>query len=155
MKRHRAVLRLIGVFKLLKGLLLGAAAIAASLALKHGDVGELIIRWARVVHVAPGNPHLQTLLEKASSSHGELKLLPIVFGIYSAMFLTEGVGLLLVQHWAEWMTVITTAGLIPIEVFEIYRRFTSVRVAIFAINVAIAIYLVRNLLRDGESVTTT
>ncbi len=70
------------------------------------------------------------------------------------MFLTEGVGLMLLKHWAEWMTVLTTAGLIPIEVFEIYRRFTSIRLTIFAINVAIAVYLVRNLTQPrGEKLT--
>jgi uncharacterized membrane protein (DUF2068 family) len=149
MKEHQTVLRLIGVFKLLKGILLAAAAIAA-LKLLHRDVGEVILEWAGRLHVAPGNPHLQRLLVKVYSSHRELKFIPIVFGIYSAMFLTEGVGLVLARPWAEWMTVITTSGLIPIEVFELYRRFTSLKLAIFAINVAIAIYLVRNLIKPQD-----
>ena len=82
MNRHASVLRLIGAFKLFKGDSSGAAAIAA-LRLLHRDIGEVIIRWALRLHVSPGNPHVQELLAKVYSSHGELKLLPIVFALYT------------------------------------------------------------------------
>ena len=37
--------------------------------------------------------------------------------IYAELFLTEGIGLWLEQRWAEWLTVIITSALIPIEIY--------------------------------------
>ena len=144
MDDRTTVLRLIGAFKLFKAILLAAAAVAA-MRLLHRDIGEVIMRWALRLHFSPGNRHLQSLLAQFYSSPRELKLLPIVLSAYSAVFFVEGIGLILLQYWAEWVTVLTTAGLMPIELLEIYRRFTSLRLAIFAINLAIVVYLLRNL----------
>lgn len=144
--REQMLLRLIGVVKLLKGFLLAVASIAA-LRLIHRDVGDVIIQWAHRLHIAPGNRHLQFLLSKLSVTHRELRLLAIAFAAYSAMFTTEGIGLLLLKPWAEWMTVFTTAGLIPFEIYELMRSVTLLKLFVFAVNVAIAVYLVRNLTR--------
>jgi uncharacterized membrane protein (DUF2068 family) len=57
------------------------------------------------------------------------------------MFLVEGIGLLLLLHWAEWMTVITTSGLIPIEMYEIVHRPTWLKAFAMLINIALAVYL--------------
>ncbi|MGA3066594.1 MAG: DUF2127 domain-containing protein [Tepidisphaeraceae bacterium] len=143
-RSHEAIVRVIGVFKLLKGLFLAIGCIAA-LRLIHEDVGNVILEWAHRLHVAPGNQHLQRLLAKLSVSHHELKLLAIAFAVYSAMFLTEGTGLLLLKPWAEKMTVFTTAGLIPFEIYEIARRVTALKLWLLVVNVAIVIYLIRNL----------
>ena len=49
------------------------------------------------------------------------------------------------KRWAEYLTFITTAGLIPIEVYEMSRRVTAAKVAVLIINVAIVAYLVRRV----------
>jgi uncharacterized membrane protein (DUF2068 family) len=139
------MLRLIGVFKVLKGLLMAAGSVAA-LRLTRGDPRRAIIEWLRL-HAAPGSLYLQRLLARIYITHRELKLAAIVFAAYGAMFLTEGIGLLLLQHWAEWMTVCTTAGLIPFEIFELYHRFTPLKLVAFALNVGILVYLIQNVRR--------
>jgi hypothetical protein len=45
--------------------------------------------------------------------------------VYAGLLLTEGLGLLLRKRWAEYLTIITTAGLIPIELYEMSRRATA------------------------------
>ena len=45
-----------------------------------------------------------------------------------ALFLVEGVGLWLLKRWAEWLTVIITSSLVPIEIYEIHRHPTPVRI---------------------------
>ena len=82
---------------------------------------------------------------------GQLKVIAALLGMYAVMYSIEGVGLLLLKHWAEWMTVVTTCGLVPIEVYEIFREATVFRIAAFVINVGIAVYLIWMLKRQhGE-----
>ena len=65
--------------------------------------------------------------------------------IYAALLLTEATGLWLRRRWAEYFTIIVTGSFIPLEIYELARRFTGTRLAIIVVNVAIVAYLVRNL----------
>ncbi len=40
--------------------------------------------------------------------------------------MTEGVGLLLRQYWAEYLTIFTTASLIPLEIYELFERVSFI-----------------------------
>lgn len=62
--------------------------------------------------------------------------------IYAALFLTEGIGLGLEKRWAEWLTVVITISLIPIEIYEIFHHTTPVKITVLLINIAIVAYLV-------------
>ena len=64
---------------------------------------------------------------------------------YSSLLLTEGIGLLLRKRGAEYFTVISTGVFIPLEVYEIFHRFTWVKVWVLIVNVAIVWYLVRRI----------
>ena len=55
---------------------------------------------------------------------------------------TEAVGLWLERRWAEYLTVVATAGFLPFEIHELARRVTIVRVGALVVNVAILVYLV-------------
>ena len=79
----------------------------------------------------------------------QLILTGIVLLAYSAMFLIEGIGLLLLKHWAEWMTVITTAGLIPFEIYEMMHRPTRLKAAAMMINIVVAAYLAFRVRREA------
>jgi uncharacterized membrane protein (DUF2068 family) len=43
---------------------------------------------------------------------------------------------------AEWFTSIITASLVPLEIFEIYRRPTIAKLIVLLLNLAIVVYLV-------------
>ncbi|GGA23008.1 DUF2127 domain-containing protein [Dyella nitratireducens] len=62
---------------------------------------------------------------------------------YAAIFATEGIGLWLRKHWAEWFTVIATASLIPVEAYEVFHKFNWLKLGALIGNIAIVIYLVR------------
>jgi uncharacterized membrane protein (DUF2068 family) len=57
------------------------------------------------------------------------------------------------KQWAENFTIITTSGLIPLELYEIAKHFTAVKVLVLAVNVAIVVYLVARVRhrRDFEA----
>jgi uncharacterized membrane protein (DUF2068 family) len=67
----------------------------------------------------------------------------IVALVYAAIFATEGTGLWLRKHWAEWFTVVATGSLVPVEIYEVFHHFTWLKLAALVANVAIVLYLVR------------
>ena len=140
-----AGLLLIGLFKLLKGLLLVAVGVGA-LKLLHKDVAAVIDHWVQLLRVDPDNRFIHRLLLKVISvSPRQLKELSVGTFFYASLLLTEGVGLLMRRRWAEYFTVITTAVFIPLEVYELVHKLTPVRIAITLLNVAIVWYLVRRI----------
>lgn len=144
---HSRGLWLIAVFKLLKGVALLGIGVGA-LRLLHKDLAAEVEHWINLFRVDPHNHYIQLLLEKLRFLDARrLKELGIGTFIYSAIFLTEGVGLALGKRWAEYFTIITTSSLLPLEIYEIAKRINFVRTAALAINVAIVIYLVRELRR--------
>ncbi len=136
---------LIGLFKLLKGLLLVAAG-AGALKLLHRDVAAVVDYWVQILRVDPDNRFIHRLLVKVLSvSPKQLKELSVGTFFYAALLLTEGAGLLLRKRWAEYFTVIATAAFIPLEVYELAHKFTLVRVGVALLNVAIVWYLIRRI----------
>jgi uncharacterized membrane protein (DUF2068 family) len=139
---------LIGLFKLLKGLLLVAAGIGAVRFL-HKDLAASVNHWVDVLRIDPENRFIHPILAKIFAvSPKQLRELSVGTFIYAAVLLTEGVGLLLRQHWAEYFTIISTGIFIPLEVYELARHFTAVKVLVLLINVAIVVYLIVQLRRE-------
>jgi uncharacterized membrane protein (DUF2068 family) len=66
---------------------------------------------------------------------------------YGVLELVEGVGLWLRQRWAEWLTVIATSLLIPVELYELARKPSMLKAAGLVVNVVIVAYLVHVIRR--------
>ena len=144
---HSRGLLLIAGFKLLKGIALLAVGIGA-LRLLHKDLAAEIERWIGLFRVDPHNHFIHLLLERLSIlDPRRLKELSVGTFFYSAIFLTEGTGLALRKRWAEYFTIITTSSFLPLEIYELARRFNFVRSAALLINAAVVIYLVIELRR--------
>src|SRR5260370_23759133 len=139
------------VFKLLKCLCLLAIGIRA-LKLLHKAVDSEVERWVNYLRVDPPNYYIHKQLAKVGLLNDrKLKELSVGTFFYSALLLTEGVGLAFKQRWAEYFTIITTASLLPLEVFEIARRLSFARIALFLVTIAIVVYLVRHLRKNHKS----
>jgi uncharacterized membrane protein (DUF2068 family) len=74
--------------------------------------------------------------------------LRIVTLAYAAVFATEGIGLWMQKPWAEWLTVIITASLIPLEVWELVHRPSFGIAAVLVANSAIVAYLAWHVVRS-------
>jgi uncharacterized membrane protein (DUF2068 family) len=138
-------LLLIAIFKLFKAALLIIVGIGA-LKLVHRDMADLVEHWTQVLRVDPENRFIHRIIAKLFAvTPKQLKELSFGTFFYASLLLTEGIGLLLRKHWAEYFTVITTAALLPLEIYELVERFTAIKVGVLAINVAIVWYLVQRL----------
>ena len=147
--KHRAhpplLLRLIALTKLLKATLLVVVG-AGLLRLARADVHDALALWVSQMRVDPHSHMIHSALEKilGISAH-TLHLYSVGTFIYAVLYATEGVGLLFDKLWAEWMTVITTAGFVPLEIYELANRFTPVRLTVLVLNVLILAYLIRRV----------
>jgi uncharacterized membrane protein (DUF2068 family) len=136
------VLFLIGVFKLFKALLLIVAGVGA-IRLLHKDLASTAMHWVQVLRVDPDNRYIHGVLVRIFRvTPKQLRELSVGTFIYAGLFLTEGFGLLLRKHWAEYFTIITTGLFIPLEIYELARHFTVTKLVVTVINVLIVWYLV-------------
>ena len=139
------LLRLIAVFKFLKAGLLIALGIGL-FKLLHKDVGGALEHWIEALRLDPGRHFVNLALEKtAHVSPAQVRKLGLGSFLYSGFFLAEGTGLWLRKRWGEWLTVIITSSLVPVEVWEIYRHFSYAKVVVLALNVAIVMYLIYHM----------
>ena len=141
-------LRWIGTYKILKGVL---SLIAGLLVLRvmHRNLPELADHLMTALRIEPQSALGRVILHRIVGIKRS-NLGWIAFGLlaYTPLTCTEGIGLLLRKVWAEWITLFTTAALIPVEIHEILRRATSLRVLLLVLNVAVLIYLIVRLRRD-------
>ena len=111
--------------------------------LLHKDVADVAEHWIGVFRLDPTNRFIDAAVAKAANLSPDLiKKLGLGSFIYAGLFLTEGVGLWLLKRWAEWLTVIITSSLLPIEIYEIHRHVTPAKITALAINLAIVAYLI-------------
>jgi uncharacterized membrane protein (DUF2068 family) len=143
-------LRIIAVFKLLKAILLVAVGIGA-INLLHKNVSEIATNWIAEIRVDPDNRLVHRLIAKLGLMNDRrLEELSIGSFFYAALFLIEGIGLWLRKRWAEYLTIIITCSLIPLELYEIARQVTIIRIAMLLVNLVIVWYLFVQLRRHNK-----
>ena len=144
-KSSSAILVLIGAFKLLKALLLIIVGIGA-FRLLHRDLASTVVHWTNLLRVDPDNRFVHRFLIRILRvTPGQLRELSIGTFLYAGLFATEGVGLLLRRRWAEYFTIVTTSGLIPLELYEMARHFTVAKLVVLLVNIMIVGYLVKRV----------
>jgi uncharacterized membrane protein (DUF2068 family) len=141
------MLRLIAVFKFCKAALLVAVGLGA-LRLLDPEVAARAQRWAAAVAANSDRRIVQQLIGVVSGlSPRRLEALGTGAFLYSTLFITEGIGLWRGKRWAEYLTVIATMSLLPLEVYEIIRRASTTRVMALLVNLVVAGYLIWRLRR--------
>ena len=77
----------------------------------------------------------------------------LVIGIvavgYGLIEMVEGIGLWRRQRWAEYLTIIVTSLLIPVEIYELAEHASLLKVGGLLVNIAIVLYLLRVLKRHS------
>ncbi len=71
-----------------------------------------------------------------------LILLAVTAAVYAVVEGVEAVGLWHERRWAEYLTVLATAGFLPFEIHELVAKFTVVRIGSLVVNLAVLVWLV-------------
>lgn len=141
--RHRFGLRMIAVYKMVQALGLVMAA-AVAFHLKHQRNLDQLLGWLAHLSLSDaGSVRRQAMGALIALGPRRFVVIGVVALGYAALFATEGVGLWRRKHWAEWLTVIATGSLIPIELYEVARHPGALKLGVLLANVVIVIYLAR------------
>jgi uncharacterized membrane protein (DUF2068 family) len=136
----------IGILKLLKCVSLVVIGIA--LVRYHDkDLGEVAARWLGRLWL--GSSYFDAMLVRLSLMSKEtIDKFAIGSFVYAVLLAVEGVGLTMRKRWAEYLTVLITASLLPFEIYELTQRLTISGVVVTAVNFAIVVYLVVRLVKN-------
>jgi uncharacterized membrane protein (DUF2068 family) len=144
------MLRTIALYKFAKVFLLLLAAYF-ELQLHDRSVSGKLMTWA--VARPSGLEHMMVTraLEWFSGlSEAKIHALRFVTFTYAAVFAVEGIGLWMEKRWAEWLTTIITASLIPFEIWEFLQRPNFGKAAVVIANAAIVAYLFWHVRKRGR-----
>jgi len=144
-KQRHWTIHLISGWKIIKGIILIIVGVKL-LSLLNRNVAEWFADFVARHNIDAENKYVHSLMEKLVGVNRN-QLMAISGGafLYSGLQLTEGIGLWYEKRWAELLTVIATALLIPLELYELYERFTWVRILVLIVNLFVVWYLATRL----------
>jgi uncharacterized membrane protein (DUF2068 family) len=149
--REAIVLRIIAIDRLIHVVLFGLVfGVALELRLNIGPLRDVAQRFLEALNQAAANStqggsrgflvrELQRLVDLRT---GALDVLIATSLAYAVLELVEAIGLWHERRWAEYLTVIATAGLLPFESVELTHRVTLIRVGALVVNLLIVVWLV-------------
>jgi len=146
--RDKIVLRLIAINRAVHFVVLGLLGLAILIFAAHRE--SFRDRFYRVIAdlqggvAGSGHAHHGLLgeIDKAFTlQSSRLHLFAAVVLAYAAVEGIEAGGLWYQRRWAEYLTFLVTASLLPLEVYEIVNRLSPLKIVAFVINVAVVAYL--------------
>lgn len=139
--RSRRILRLIALERIVRGVLLLGAGVYLLFHL-NSDFGRLGERVMRAIEIDPRRPFLHRIVAYLHHLHASELRVAALFALgYGLLELVEGTGLWLDKLWAEYLTVVATSLLIPLELYELVRHPTALKAGGLVVNVLIVVYL--------------
>jgi uncharacterized membrane protein (DUF2068 family) len=148
--RQLALLRLLAVERVVRGLVLIAAAYgvwrfsSAQTSLRD-TFGQLIPALRPLADRFGVDLDQSFLVREATRAlqtrRTTLDLVTLGLLAYGLLEGVEGVGLWRAKRWAEYLTVVATAAFLPLEVYELTKHVTPTKVVAFVLNIAVVVYL--------------
>jgi len=139
------LLRLIALYKIGKVILLLGAAYGV-LRMRDASFLARVYSWASTLHYGLEQELVNWLLAKFSGlSPARIDTIGLATLAYATLFAVEGVGLWMRKRWAEWLTTIITASLVPLEIYETAVRPSIGKATVLVLNVLIVWYLIAQI----------
>jgi uncharacterized membrane protein (DUF2068 family) len=89
------------------------------------------------------NSKLVGLFNRALTlSPATIKLLAIGLACYAAIEVVEGVGLWIGRRWGEYFAMVATSVGLPLEIYDLVNKVSTIGFVLFAINLFLVLYLV-------------
>jgi uncharacterized membrane protein (DUF2068 family) len=150
--RDKFVLRLIAVDRGFHVLIFGLLATAVFLfAVNRDDLRALYLQILQALQGTLGglgggaNHHTGILSELDhvfSYSTRRLLITGVALSAYAALEGVEMIGLWMGRRWAEYLTFLATAALLPLEIYELSQRVSVLKIVALVLNLAIVAYLI-------------
>jgi uncharacterized membrane protein (DUF2068 family) len=149
-QRSVRYLKLIALFKIAKGVLLGAGAFSILFLNSRQAWLDKISDWIDAEVLLGHSRVITFLLNRLQDilADGKLHAAGWLMLLYSALLLTEGVGVYLQQRWAEFLMIIATGAFIPLEMRHLWHHPSAGAAVLVLANSFIVWFLYRILKRD-------
>jgi uncharacterized membrane protein (DUF2068 family) len=146
---HR-YLQLIALFKIGKGVLLSLFAFSILFLNGRAVWMDKISDWVDAEILLGHSKIVLFLLNKLQDvlAGGRLRATGFLMLFYCGVLFTEGIGVYFEQRWAEFLMIIATGALIPLEVRHLWHRPSLGALVILLANCFIVWFLYRILKRD-------
>jgi uncharacterized membrane protein (DUF2068 family) len=149
-KTRRRGLRVVAIFEGAKGglvLITGFGLLAFIHQGLHNAAEELV----RHIHLNPARHYPRIFLDAAARvTDTQLWLLALSAFLYVVVRFIEAFGLWHRKRWAEWFGALSGGIYIPVELFELARGYSWVKLTVLAFNMAIVAYLGYELFASGR-----
>lgn len=144
--RQAVIVRLLGVERLLRAIVLGLAAWAVwEFRGARGAIQATLDRDLPVFQAAGFKVDQMSAiheLEKAlAAKPSTLALITFMLAAYAVLQVIEGVGLWMLKRWGEYFAVVATSIFLPLEIHDLTKGITMTRMVTFTINMAAVLYL--------------
>ena len=146
--RRVRYLKLIALFKIAKGLLLLVLGVSLLFLNARTRWMDALSNWTADEILLEHSKAVAYLLHKLQALLAGLRATGLLALFYAAVLFTEGIGVYLQKRWAEWLMIIATGSLIPIEVRHLWHRPGLVGALILLVNCFIVWFLYRVLKPD-------
>jgi uncharacterized membrane protein (DUF2068 family) len=140
-------------FKIIKGLLFFAFGAALYFQATHNLPKEwedllkqpFVVKLFERLRIHPENKLFQHIAEQISNvTVSEVHVWSMGTMLFSLFPLVEGIGMLYRAGWAGWLAIGESAFFVPIEMYELARRFSYYMLAVMICNAIIVWYLYAN-----------
>ena len=145
-------LQAVALFEAAKGALVLLAGFGVFTVL-HRDAQHGAEQIVLHFHLNPASHYPHIFLQLAERAAPHLFLLAVGACAYALLRFILAYGLWRGRAWAEWLAIVGSGLYLPIEMWELAKGITWLRVLLLDANLAVVIYLARTLLRSrpGES----
>jgi uncharacterized membrane protein (DUF2068 family) len=137
----------VALFEALKGTIVLAAGFGLARAI-GGDVGEFAERMVHRMHLDAAKRFPRIFIDLANNlSDAQLWGLATLAMAYALLRFAEAYGLWFERRWGEWIAALSGGIYVPVEIYELTRGFSMVKVAALVLNALIVTYMCYLLLR--------
>jgi len=149
--RSAIILRIFAIERFIRGLAVAALAVVVwRFRYSQVSVEEAFQRERPILHslfeqlgINIDHSKLVGLIQHALTlSPTTLQWLSLALAAYGVIELIEGTGLWLGRRWGEYFAMVATSLGLPYEIYELASRFTVFKLALFAVNLLLVLYLV-------------
>jgi uncharacterized membrane protein (DUF2068 family) len=152
-KKRAPTLYAIIFFKLVKGVLFCAFGVILYFQASHDLPAEwddllkqpFVERVFTSLRIHPENKFFQHIAEQIDNvTEAQIHVWATGIMLFSLFPLVEGIGLLYRAFWAGWLTIGESAFFVPIEMYELAKKFSPYMLVVMIINIIIVWYLYTN-----------
>ncbi len=143
-------LKIIALFEACKGVLVLFTGLAL-FSLMHQDIQSIAEQLVGHLHLNPAKNIPKIFIAAAGNlANGQLSFFAFLALLYSALRFVEAYGLWFAQRWSEWLALLSGGVYLPIELFELAKGFTWLKIVFVSINLLVVLYMALMLMRKEK-----